>query len=163
MKPEVRKCARPISVDVGHIHPRSERLGKGVQQALGWFVYLGNAQYVVNVGDDPQPCRRDKIASRVPIYVSLGVDIQALDLVCRVAGIQPGVIDLDEAVIVSFCIGWNWVIDTLTPTIWSYGPPSTFFSGGSCSRCRLEVECKILVALLEYEDFSSQISSLRCL
>ena len=53
MEPEVRKSARPISVDVWHIHPGSERSGKGVQQAQGWFVYLSNAQDVVNVGNDP--------------------------------------------------------------------------------------------------------------
>jgi len=39
-------------VDVRHVHPRYVGAGEGVQQALFWFIYLGNPENVVEVTDD---------------------------------------------------------------------------------------------------------------
>ena len=39
---EIWNAARPIGVDIRHIHPLRERASKRIQESLLWIVYLGN-------------------------------------------------------------------------------------------------------------------------
>ena len=54
MEVEVGDGARPVGVDVRHVHPGGERAGEAVEETLFGLVDLGHAQDVVDVGDDGQ-------------------------------------------------------------------------------------------------------------
>ena len=49
MEVEVWDAARPIGVDIRHVHPLRERTSKGVQETFLGIVYLGNAQDIIDI------------------------------------------------------------------------------------------------------------------
>ena len=83
---EVGDGARPVGVDVRHVHPGGEGAGEAVEEALLGLVDLGDPQDVVDVGDDGQAGLRHQVGGSVAVDVALRVDIQALDVGGGVAG-----------------------------------------------------------------------------
>jgi len=57
----VRKTFAPVGVDVGHVEPWGKWASEGVQKTLVWLVDLGDAQDVINVGDDSHSGWRNKV------------------------------------------------------------------------------------------------------
>ena len=83
---EVGDGARPVGVDVRHVHPGGEGAGEAVEETFRGLVDLGDAQDVVDVGDDGQAGLGNQIGGGVTVDVALGVDVQALDVGGGVAG-----------------------------------------------------------------------------
>ena len=158
---KVRNRARPIGVDIRHVHPGHERAGEGVEQALLGFVDFGNAKDVVNIGDDAQPGLGDEVGGGITVDVTLRIDVQALDGgVGGIAGGEAVVVDLDEAVKVAFLGGGDGEYDALVPTAGGDGAPSTLLAGCSCCWGWSEIEGDVLVGLLEDEDLGCQVARL---
>lgn len=51
---EIGDALAPIGVDLGHVHPRDEGAGEGIEETLSRVVDLGYAEDVVNVRNDCQ-------------------------------------------------------------------------------------------------------------
>ena len=149
---KVGDAARPIGIDVGHVHPRSEWTREGIEETFFWLVDLGDPKNVVNVGDDREAGRRDQVGCCVARVCTIGVDIEALDLGCAVAGLKALAVDGDESVKVSFVGGRNWELDHLVATLWSCSTSSALFTRGSRRRRRTQAECNVVVLLLEHID-----------
>ena len=53
---EIGDASAPVRIDVWHVHPWNKRFREGVVETCGGFVDLRDAQDVVNVGDNCEPC-----------------------------------------------------------------------------------------------------------
>ena len=93
MEVEVGEVGGPVGVDGGHVHPGHKGAGEGVEEAFGGFVDFGDAQDVVDVGDDGQALGGDEVGCCVADGGALGVGVETLDLVCGVACDEPVVVD----------------------------------------------------------------------
>lgn len=72
---KVWDAARPVGVDIRHVHPGGKRPCKGVQQAFFWLIDFGDAKDVVNVTDDGEAGRGDQVSCCVARICSVGVDV----------------------------------------------------------------------------------------
>ena len=76
----------PVGVDGGHVHPRREGVGEGVEESVCGVVDPGYAEDVVDVGDDGETVCGDKVGCCISCEGAVGVDTQALVHACCVAG-----------------------------------------------------------------------------
>lgn len=81
----VRKAGRPVSVDVGHILPRRERLGERVEQTFFRFVNLGDAEDIVNVGHNCQSSWGHQVCGDISNRRPINVRVESLDRRCLIA------------------------------------------------------------------------------
>lgn len=89
----VRKADRPIPIDVWHILPRRERLGKRVEQTFFGLINLGNTEDIVNVGHDGQSGRGYQVRCGISNGGALDVRVQSLDRRCLIARLQAVALD----------------------------------------------------------------------
>ena len=142
---EVGNTARPVGIDVRHVHPRCEWAREGVQQTFLGLVDFCYSEDVINVGHDGKAFWRHQERGCIPVDITLGIDIQPLYFACRTAGQKPIVFDLNEAVEVSFGCRGRRKFDLLATSRWSNRSSSTLFPRGSSCWCRLEIECNVLI------------------
>ena len=83
---EVVDGSGPVGVDLGHVHPGHEGASEGVQEAFFGLVDLGDAQDVVDVGDDRQAFVGNEEGGGVADFGTLGVDVHPLYLGGGVTG-----------------------------------------------------------------------------
>lgn len=159
----VGDAAGPVRVDAGHVRPLHEGFGEGIQQAELGFVDLGDSEDVVNVGDDGQACGGNEVGCCVAVDVAFGVDVQALQLVCGIASRKATVVDLHEAIEIAFARGGYRVFDLLAASRRRNCSASALFARSTGCRRGFEVECDVLIGLLDDVDFGSKVSSLRSL
>ena len=117
---EVRILGRPLSIDVGHVFPCLEVLGKGVQQTVFGLIDLGHPEDVVDIGDDGHALRRDEIRRRVTGVGPFHVQVQQLYMLRLVAGRQSSTVQLEEGVEVSLLCRLVWQLDGLRPSCSRY-------------------------------------------
>lgn len=110
---DVGHVGRPVGVDGRHVHPGHEGAGEGVEEPFGGLVDFGDAEDVVDVGDDGEALRGDEVGCCVADGGALGVGVQTLDLVRRVSGDEPVVVDGEEGVKVAFRGGGKGEFDEL--------------------------------------------------
>lgn len=122
---EVGDRAGPVGVNVRHVHPGHKGPGKGVEQAFFGLVDFGDAEDVVDVGDDGEAFVGDEIGGCVAGVGALGVDVEALDGgVGAVAGGEAVAVYGDEDVDVALVGGWDGDDDLLVAALRGYGPSS---------------------------------------
>ena len=157
---EVGDAPRPIGIDFWHIHPRDKRTSEGIEQTLGWFVNLGHAQNIVDVRNDGEAVRWDKIGCCIAVDVTFCIHVHALDVARGVAVLKAGAIDWDEGIEIAFRGSGIWEIDCLIPTGWCYSSSTALFTRSPSCRCRAKIESHILVTLLDYEYLGGEVPSL---
>ena len=157
---EVWDRFRPIGVDLGHVHPRGERAGEGIQQPFFRLVDLGYAQDIVDVRDDGKAFVGNEEGGGIADLDALCVDIQTLQLRGCVAWCEAVVFDLHETVDVAFARGGDRKFDDLVAAAGCHCSSSARLTTCALSGCRGQREGYVLVALLEDVDFSREISSL---
>ena len=157
---KIRHRARPVGVNSRHIHPRHEGARERVQQPLGGFVDLGDAQDVVDVGDDGQALRRHQVRRRVSRVRALRVDVEALDRGRAVAGLETRVVDREEGIEVAFWGCRDGEFDDLIPAGGGDGAAASGFARGAGGWRGGEREGEVLVGLLEDEDFGGEVAGL---
>ena len=158
---EVRDTARPVGVDIRHVHPRRKRTRERVQQTFLGLVDFGDAEDIVNIVDDGEAGRGHEVSGRVAGVCAVSVDIQTLDLRSAVPGGEALAIDVDEAVEVAFVSCGNGELDDLTTALGSDGSSSALFTRGTCRWRWAQAERHILVLLLQNVDLRRQVSGLR--
>ena len=72
---EIGNTAGPVRVYVWHVHPRYICLREAVEEPLSRFIYLGDAQNIINVRDDRQTSGRDKVGGCVSRIRSICKDV----------------------------------------------------------------------------------------
>lgn len=157
---DVRYAARPVGVNVGHVHPWGERTRERVQQAFLRLVDLGHPQNIINVRNDRDPRRWHEIGGGIPNITSLGVDIQSLNTLRGIPWRQSVVFDLHKCVEIALLSGGIWKLNLLTATGRGDGSSSTWFPGRSCRWRRPQVKSDINIVLLEHEDTGGEVPGL---
>ena len=163
MEVKVGNAARPVGVDVRHVHPRRKRARERVQQPFFGLVDFGNAQDVVDVVDNGQTGRGNEVGGCVSRVRAVGVDVQALDLGGGVAGSEALAVDGNKTVEVTFVGCGDGEFDDLVAALGCGRSTSTLFTRGARCRGWTEAECHILVLLLQHVDLGRQVSGLRSL
>lgn len=103
----------PVGVDLGHVHPGDVGLGEGVEDDLRRLPDLGDAEDVVDVGEDGQAGGRHQVGGRVADVRALRVHVEDLDRVGLVARVETIALDRHELVKVSFDRDVEAVVDGL--------------------------------------------------
>ena len=160
MEMEVGNTARPVGIDVRHVHPRCERAREGVQQTFFGLVDFCYSEDVIDVGHNSKAFWRHQERGCVPVDIALSIDIQPLYFACRTARQKSIVFDLNEAVEVSFGCRRRRKFDLLATPRWSNRSPTTLFPRGSSCWRRLEIEGNVLIWLLKDIDLGCKVSCL---
>ena len=98
---EIRYVGRPISVDLGHVHPWRKWSSKRIQKTLLWCPDFGDTKDIVDVGDDCQTCVRYKICRCIARISTRSVDIRNLNLLCGVPSNEALGLDGNKSVEIS--------------------------------------------------------------
>ena len=159
---EIRDAARPVGVDLRHVHPGREGASEGVEEAFFGFVDFGDAEDVVDVVDDREAFRRYKVGSCISAKGSVGIDVQTLNLRCAVAGHEATarVLDRNEDVKVTFGCGGVRELDVLRPAVGRDGSTTSWLSRSTRSWRRFEVKGYVLIALLQDVDLRRKVPCL---
>ena len=157
---EVGDGTRPVGVYFGHVSPRDEGSGKGVEEAFFGLVDFGYAEDIVDVADDGEAGGRNEIGSCVADITADGVDVQALDVGRLIPVRKTVAFYVDEGIEITLRCRGVGEFDFLVPTVRCHGSTSTWFT--RCSSCRrwLQIEGDVFIALLEDKYTRSKISSL---
>lgn len=107
MEVEIGGAARQVGVDLRHVHPGYEGIGKGIHDALCWLVDLRYAEDIIDVGDNGKTGGRDKIGGCVSGVGAICVHAQARYLCSAVswqeiAARSRDICDGDEFVKIAF-------------------------------------------------------------
>lgn len=148
--------SRPVTVDIRHVHPGDEGIREGVIEAVFRVVDLGDAQDIVDVGDDGQPGGGDEVGGCIATGGALHFLVEDLDLGGGVPGGEARVVELHEAVDVAFGRCGGWVDDYLSAALGGDGTAI-----GALGRRGGEREGDVLFSLLDDIDVGGDIAGLR--
>jgi hypothetical protein len=156
----VRQGARPVGIDIGHVHPWCERTSKRVQQALLGIVDLGDTQNVINVRDKGDSLVGHQESGGVATVCAVGVDIQALHIVCLVSVQKAVALDGHKSIKVTELSRLVGELDCLDTTSCGNAVAAARLAIAALHWGRLERHGDVLISLLNNVDGASQVAGL---
>jgi hypothetical protein len=156
----VGEGARPVGVDLGHVLPLHKGARKGIEEALLGVVDLGDAQDVVNVGDERDALGGDEEGGGVSAQRAVGVNVEALHVVGRVTGEQAVLLDGHEDVKVALGGGLVGQRQALGAAGRGDGIAAARLAVAALHGRGLQRHGDILVALLDHVDGAREVAGL---
>jgi hypothetical protein len=149
----VGHSARPVSVDLGHVHPGHEGAGKGIEESFLGIIDLGHSQDVVNVGDEGYTFVGHQEGRGVAAQSTVGVDIESLHiLVGYVTRKQAILLDGQEDVKIALGCSLVWQLDVLSAAGCLDRVAAASLAVAALHGRGLQVHGDILLALLDNVD-----------